>query len=235
MNNKFTEKFWSYIENDRYGVGCTGQAVYVYDKNGTELAKFEDLPYAYKTAFSPRGNTFIVKTTEGRLAAYSLDTLSLITEFRYSNVTYLQDDGFCFSPDGKYFINIERQIDPSHCAISVYDTANFSKISQLLLHKNIVVSQIEFADGAYYVLGFMRKTNDTLYHYIVGKFANNNIHDIREISEQEHRFYENYLDLKLMGFTEKAYEWHETETKLEEFKRTNASLATLWNRYHQKI
>ena len=49
------KKFWSYIENDKYGVGCTGQTVYLYDKNGTELKTFKDLPYAYKSAFSPFG------------------------------------------------------------------------------------------------------------------------------------------------------------------------------------
>ena len=41
------KKLCSYIENDKYGVDCTGQAVYLYDKNGTELKKFKDLPYAY--------------------------------------------------------------------------------------------------------------------------------------------------------------------------------------------
>lgn len=228
------KKFWSYIENDQYGVGCTGQTVYVYDKNGTELAKFKDLPYAYKTAFSPNGNIFIVKTTEGRLAVYSLETLSLIKKFRYSKVSYSQDDGFCFSPDGKYFINVERHIDSLNSAISVYDTSDFSIKSQLLIHKRIVISQIEFADGEYYVLGFMRGADGAITDCIVGKFANNSIKNIRTIPEQERWFYENYLDLKLMGFTEKAYEWHEFETSLEQLKIANYSLAKLWKQYNQE-
>lgn len=228
------KKFWSYIENDQYGVGCTGQTVYVYDKNGTELAKFKDLPYAYKPAFSPNGNIFIVKTTEGRLAVYSLETLSLIKKFRYSKVSYSQDDGFCFSPDGKYFINVERHIDSLNSAISVYDTSDFSIKSQLLLHKRIVISQIEFADGEYYVLGFMRGADGAITDCIVGKFANNSIKNIRTIPEQERWFYENYLDLKLMGFTEKAYEWHEFETSLEQLKIANYSLAKLWKQYNQE-
>lgn len=228
------KKFWSYIENDQYGVGCTGQTVYIYDKNGTELAKFKDLPYAYKTAFSPNGNIFIVKTTEGRLAVYSLETLSLIKKFRYSKVSYSQDDGFCFSPDGKYFINVERHIDSLNSAISVYDTSDFSIKSQLLIHKRIVISQIEFADGEYYVLGFMRGADGAITDCIVGKFANNSIKNIRTIPEQERWFYENYLDLKLMGFTEKAYEWHEFETSLEQLKIANYSLAKLWKQYNQE-
>ena len=228
------KKFWSYIENDQYGVGCTGQTVYVYDKNGTELAKFKDLSYAYKPAFSPNGNIFIVKTTEGRLAVYSLETLSLIKKFRYSKVSYSQDDGFCFSPDGKYFINVERHIDSLNSAISVYDTSDFSIKSQLLIHKRIVISQIEFADGEYYVLGFMRGADGAITDCIVGKFANNSIKNIRTIPEQERWFYENYLDLKLMGFTEKAYEWHEFETSLEQLKIANYSLAKLWKQYNQE-
>ncbi len=232
MKRDFMKKFWSYIENGRYGIGCTGQTVYVYDKNRTEIAKFTDLPYAYKSAFSPRGDIFVVKTTEGRLAVYSLENLSLIKKFRYSDVSYLQDDGFCFSPDGTYFINLERQIDLQHSAISVYDTSDFSKKSQLTLHKNIVISRIEFAEGEYYVLGFMRSTEDVKIDCIVGKFANNSIKDIRVIPEQEQWFYENYLNLKLMGFTEKAYEWHEFKTALAQLKCADYSLATLWKQYN---
>ena len=222
------KKFWSYIENGKYGIGCTGQTVYVYDQNGAELARFKDLPYAYKAAFSPCGNIFIVKTTEGRLAVYSLEALSLIKKFRYSSVSYAQDGGFCFSPDGKYFINIECQVDFLHSAISVYDTENFAKQSQTLFHERFAVSQIEFADGEYYVLGYMRGSEETATVCIVGKFINGSITEIHTVSEEERWFYENYLDLKLMGFTKKAYEWHELDAPLEQLKHADHSLAKLW-------
>ena len=71
--------FISYIKNDKYAIGCTGQTVYVYDSEGTEIAKFKDLPYAYTSAFSPNGDIFVIKTTEGRLAIYSLETLKFFT------------------------------------------------------------------------------------------------------------------------------------------------------------
>ena len=228
------KKFWSYIENDKYGVGCTGQAVYLYDKNGTELAKFKDLPYAYKPAFSPNSNIFIVKTTEGRLAVYSLDTLSLIKKFRYSKVDGAQDDGFCFSPDGKYFINVERQGDSLHSAISVYDTNNFTRVSQLLLEDKVTASHIESVNDEYYVLGFMRGDDGVLSNCYVGKFANNEIKDIKIISEREHEFYNDYLDLRLMGFTEKAYEWSRFEISLDELRSAGHSLANLWKYYNEK-
>ena len=58
-------QFWSYIGNDQFNIGCTGQTVYVYDKAGKELARFKDLIYAYLPVLSPRGDSFVVKTTEG--------------------------------------------------------------------------------------------------------------------------------------------------------------------------
>ena len=228
------KKLWSYIENDEYGVGCTGQTVYLYDKNGTELKKFKDLPYAYKSAFSPLGNIFVVKTTEGRLAVYSLDTLSLIKKFRYSNVDGAQDDGFCFSPNGKYFINIERQGDSLHSAISVYDTNNFTRVSQLLLGDKVTASHIEVANDEYYVLGSMRSDDGVPSDCYVGKFANNEIKDVKIISEREHEFYRDYLDLKLMGFTEKAYEWSRFEISLDKLRSAGHSLANLWKYYNEK-
>ena len=71
-------KFWCYISNGIYSVGCTGQTVYVYDKEGKELAKFKDIKYGYKAVFSPTQNIFIVKSTGAYFAVYSLDTMSLI-------------------------------------------------------------------------------------------------------------------------------------------------------------
>ncbi len=227
------KKFLSYIENDKYGVGCTGQTVYIYDKSGNELAKFKDLPYAYKSAFSPLGNIIVVKTTEGRLTVYSLENLSLINKFRYSKVDGAQDDGFCFSSDGKFFINVERQGDDSHSAISVYDTTDFSRKSQLLLGESMMVSHIELVDGEYYVLGFMRGDDRVLSDCFVGKFSDNEIKDILRIPEREHQFYNDYLDLKIIGFTEKVYDWSHIEIALDQLRSANHSLAKLWN-YHLK-
>ena len=224
-------KFYSYIKNDKYAIGCTGQTVYVYDSEGTEIAKFKDLPYAYTSAISPNGDIFVVKTTEGRLAVYSLETLSLIKKLRYSKVNGAQDDGFCFSSDGKYFINVERQGDDLHSAISVYNTKDFSRVSQLLLDENMMVSHIELAGGEYYAFGFVRGTDRV--NGFVGKYANHQIQDILFISEQEHDFYLNYLDLKMMGFTEKAYGDY-FDVSLEKLKSADHSLAKLWRYYSGK-
>jgi len=117
--------FKTYIGNEKYNIGCTGQTIYVYDKNGIKLAKFKDLIYAYHAAISPNGDIFVVKTTDGRLGVYSLERLKLIKKFRFSKVDGAQDDNFCFSPDGKEFYNIERHVDSLKTALSIYETDNF--------------------------------------------------------------------------------------------------------------
>ena len=109
-----------------------------------------------------------------RLAVYSLETLSLIKKFRFSKVDGSQDDGFCFSPDGKFFINIERQKDSLHSAISFYNTTDFSLINQILLDEDMMLYQIEFdeATHSYYVLGFMRNVDRVFAHGFVAKLEN---------------------------------------------------------------
>ena len=228
------KNFCSYIKNDKYAIGCIGQTVYLYDSECTEIAKFKDLPYAYVSVISPNGDIFVVKTTEGRLAVYSLETLSLVKKFRYSKVNGAQDDGFCFSSDGRYFINLERQGDALHSAISIYNAKDFSRVSQLLLDENMMVSHIELGDGEYYVLGFMRGTDRVMTKRFVGKFANGQIKDILSISEQEYEFYSDYLYLKMMGFTEKAYGDY-FSVSLEKLRSADHSLAKLWNYYNSKV
>ena len=98
----------------------------------------------------------------------------------------------------------------------------------------MTASHIEYADGEYYVLGFMRGDDGVLSDCYVGKFANNEIKDIQMISEQEHDFYNDFLNLKLMGFAEKAYDPDLFEIPLDELKSAHHSLAKLWGHYHNQ-
>lgn len=225
------KKFWAFISNGNFSIGTTGQTVYLFDKNQNEIHQFKDIPYGYTPMFSPDGRLFVIKSTTGRLAVYSLETFSLIKKFRFSKVDGAQDDGFCFSEDSKYFINIERQGDDLHSAISVYSTNDFSRVSQLLIEEDAMIDCIEFDDNTkeYYVLGFVR--GDPI-HGFVAKYKNNPVVDKVEITENEYDFYDSYLRLKIMGFTEKAYEWSYIECELEKLKRMNHSLAKLYN--HKK-
>lgn len=227
------KKFWSYISNDKFSVGCTGQTVYLYDKDGNELARFKDINYGYVPMFSPDGTLFIVKSTEGRIAVYSLETLSLIKKFRFSKVDGAQHDDFCFSPDGKLFINIERQKDDLHSAISIYDTTDFSRVNQITIGEDMMLRSIEYDEetNAYYVLGFMRGADRVITHGFVAVFEDNQIKNIVAVPENEYDFYVPYMSLKLMGFTEKAYKWSFMDCGLEDLKSMNYTLASLYKHY----
>ena len=222
--------FWSYIGNGKYKVGCTGQTVYVYDDAGTELARFRDLQYAYLPVFSPRGDCFAVKTTDGRLAVYSLQTLTLIKKFRFSKVDGSQDDGCCFSPDGGEFYNIERHRNSTITALSIYDTSDFSLKKRILdRDPDTVLSAIEFGRDAAYVLFFRRCATGNRYY--VAKLIGDELREPFEIAAGRFAFYEAYLRLAAMGFTKKAKEWswfsyHDFD--LSEIEAQNHTLGALW-------
>ena len=230
------KKIWGHASNEKFSVGCTGQTVYVYDENGNEVGKFKDIKYGYKPVFSPDGAIFVVKSTEGRLAVYSLETLSLIKKFRFSKVDGAQDDGFCFSPDGKFFINIERQKDYLHSAISVYNTFDFSLANQILLGENMRLHHIEFdkSTNAYYVLGFIRDAALSMNRYFVAVYEDDQIKNITVISANEYDFYQKYKDLELLGFTDKAYEWSYMDCELDVLKSMNHTLAKLYMYYNKR-
>ena len=229
------KKFWGYVSNNEFSVGCTGQTVFLYNKDGKELCEFKDIIYGYTPMISPDGTLFVVKSTEGKLAVYSLETLSLIKKFRFSKVDGAQDDGFCFSSDGKYFINIERQKDDLHSAISVYDTSDFSLMNQILLGKDRMLDHIEFdtATNKYYVLGFIRDADGVIDHGFVAEFEDNQIKNITAISENEYDFYRSYKHLEIMGFSEKAYEWSYMDCELDKLKSMNYTLANLYKHYNK--
>lgn len=230
-------KFWSYISNGKYSVGCTGQTVYLYDKNGTELAKFKDLIYAYTAAFSPKDDIFAVKSTDGRLAVYSLEKLCLIKKFRFSKVDGSQDDNFCFSPDGEQLYNLERHIESYRTALSVYRTSDFSLEKRLFSDDlKTKLSTIEFDNdtNSYYLLGFLRDNKITASEFFVAKLCDDELKDIKYISEKEHDFYRGYKDLESKGFTEKAKEWSILKYSgydLNNIENEKYSLAELWKQY----
>ncbi len=229
------KKFWGYASNGKFSVGCTGQTVYLYDENGNEIGKFKDITYGYAPMISPDGTLFVVKSTEGRLAVYSLETFSLIKKFRFSKVDGAQDDGFCFSPDGKLFFNAERQKDDLHSAISVYDTTDFSLVDQVLLGEDMMLDHIEFDEvtNSYYVLGFMRDENLVIRHGFVALFEDLQVKNITVISEDEYDFYRSYKHLEIMGFSEKAYEWSYMNCELNKLKSMNHTLAKLYMHYNK--
>ena len=199
------KKFWSYISGNSYSIGCTGQTVYVYDKDGQELAKFKDIKYGYNAVFSPAEDLFVIKSTAGQLAAYTLEPLQLMKRFRFSRVDGSQDDGYCFSADGKIFYNVERHGESYLSAISAYETGSFTRVKMYFADDdNIRPSHIECdAKGQLFVLGVFIEDG----YYFIAKLGADGLEDVRCISEEEHDFYRDFKHLELTGFTQKAKEW----------------------------
>ena len=160
--------------------------------------------------FCPINNIFIIKSTEGKLAAYSLDTLQLIKKFRFSKVNGGQDDGFCFSNNGKYLYNIERHIDSLRTCLSVYDTLNFQCVKQIFLEDNSqVLSHIEYDSekDSLFVLGFARGNIGVIQYGFVAELKNEKLIHITKLTDRDYDFIRDYKHLELMGFTLKAKEW----------------------------
>jgi len=202
--------FWSYITGDTYAVGCTGQTVYVYDASGKELARFKDIIYAYTPMFCPGQSMFVVKSTDGRLAVYSLDQMRLIKKFRYSKTDAGQDDGLCFSKDGKYFYNIERHIPGYNSCLSIYETSGFHRVQQLFLSEPALeLDHIECdADsGGLYVLGFMRDETGVFDYGFAAALESNQLTSITRIDFDRYLYIQGYKKLEIMGFTPKAKKW----------------------------
>lgn len=231
--------FISFVGNGEYSIGCTGRTVYVFDKNGEQVASFGDLPYAYDCAISPKGDVFVVKTTEGRLAVYSLDELRLVKKFRFSSVDEMQDDNFCFSPDGEEFYNIERHTDGCKTALSVYDTKDFSLKKRLFSENtDMMLSWIEIIGGEIYLLGFFRKSKTGIFgkkqigaaeKFFVAKLVGDEICDIRYISENDYRFCTDYKKVEMSGFTEERKRLSGiSEEKLISARSEGFSIARMW-------
>ncbi len=221
------KKFWGYISNEKFSVGCTERTVYLYDAAGKELARFEDIKYGCKAVFSPNGDIFVVKSTAAYFAVYSAENAALIKTVKFSNVDGSQDDGFCFSADGKLFYNIERQGSSVNSAISVYDTSNFERIAMFCENDDrIEPKYIEVCgDGGTYVLGLLRGDDGVMSDGFAAKFGANGLEDICKIIYEDYKFYSDFKRLELYGFTEKSKEW-------SGFKYNNVDMTGMENTVH---
>lgn len=215
------KNFWCLVTNGKYSIGCTGQSIYVYDDSGNALAVFKkDIIYAYLAKISPKGDIFAVKSTDGRIAVYSLKKLCLIKKFRFSSVNYAQDDNFCFSKDGRIIFNIERYIDELHTRIAVYDTEDFSVV-RYIEYNNLRHIEYDENENTYFLLG----------QQFIAKFDGENIFDLVQITENEFDYYVSYKRLEDDGFTEKAKKWspfHYQNIDINGIENTQRPLLELW-------
>ena len=228
------KQFWTYLETDKYNIGLTSKTVYIYDKEGNEIASFKDLSYGYMGCVSNNQKLLAVKGSEGRIAIYSLEKLELIKKYRFSKVDGSQDDNFTFSPDDKYFLNIERHISSTKTVLSIYDTKDFSLHKRLLDDNDLVISFIEYDKvfKEYFILGFIRNPQTKVAEkYFVCKLENEELNGIKYISTSEYDFYSFAKKVEFEGFTEESYKWSSIikPVSLKSLKVTNLSLSKLWN------
>lgn len=193
--------FWSFISNGQVQVGCTGQAVYIYDMSGKELCRFRDLKYAYRSFFCPNRNLVVVKSNEPWLAFYSLDSLSLIKKLRLRKPnSQTQDDTLCFSPDGKFLLNLESQKDMSSHLV-VYSMEDFSETARFFHNGLYQLSHIEYSpeNNGYLVLG-KEKEN------FIGIFDGNTLTGRKMISWEQFTEFLYRKEMEISGFTPKIVE-----------------------------
>lgn len=232
------KKFWTYITNKQYAVGCSDRAVYLYDHTGAKLARFKDIPYGCDAAFSPVDNTFVVKSTGAYFAVYSADERALLHKIKFSDVNGSQDDGFCFSPDGTCFINIERQKRSTNSCISVYETKNYTCLGKMYEdHDRIEPKWIEFGeDQVPYVLGFTRREDRVMDAAFIARLGRSGLEDMRIITEEEFEFFTDFKRLEMQGFTEEAKQWsgfRYRNVDMTGMEQESHPFKDLWERYGQ--
>lgn len=219
------KKFWGFYKNESYSVGCNGKTVYIYDSSGKELAKFNDFPYAYTAKFKPDSNLVAIKSTAGYLGIYNLESLSLIKKIMFSKIG-AQDEGFSFSPDGRFFYNIEKPVTSCRTQLSVYETKSFDRVNILFENEEqMVLDYLEFDDmtGICYILGFMRKSLSGVFDYgFVGKLDIDRglLTEISQLDEKQYDYLHWYKDWEESGFTEKSFKWNPLN-KLNHIERTS--------------
>ena len=206
-------KFLCFYKNESYSVGCNGRTVYIYDLTGKELAKFRNFPSAHTAAFKPDSNMIAVKSTAGDLGFYDLDSLSLLKKIIVTRIG-AQDEGFGFTPDGKYFYNIEKPVDSCQTQLGIYDAESFEKVNTLFANESkMALKNLEFdkETGVCYVLGFMRDDSSGVFDYgFVGKLdaESSSVTDLHALDTKQYDYLKWYKVWEETGFTEKALKWN---------------------------
>ena len=227
-------KFWTYLETDKYNIGLTTRTVYIYDKQGNEIIRFKDLIYAYMGCVSNNQDLLVIKSTEGKIAVYSLEKLKLIKKFCFSKVDGAQDDNFIFTKDDKYFLNIESHNSSNETMLSIYDTSDFSLKKQLFgENDNLVLTTIEYdkESNDYFIMGFLRDLQTGVAkRFFIAKLIDDEIKEMKFIERKEYDFLCLAKIVEFEGFTEESYNWLFVfkTVSLSDLKSMNLSLSSLW-------
>jgi len=223
-------QFWGEARDKSHIVGCTGQTVYVYDAEANELAKFKDITYGYLPVISPDGRLCVVKSTAGLLAVYDLNALQLVKKFRFSSIDGAQDENLCFSPNGRWLLNIEKW-SWGGTRLSIYDTETFRCVKRLFEEEPFVLQHIEFTEEGCFVLGYLR--TDLAKKSFVAKVEGENLSQAVNLPEDTFLKCGDYYSIAAHGFTQKIMEWSLLKLMgydIEQIRANGCSLYELWVR-----
>lgn len=135
--------------------------------------------------------------------------MKLIRKIKITRIE-AQDEGFAFSPDGKYFYNIEKTVCSTNTQLTVYRTSDYEK-ENVLFEENdrMFLTAIEFDECTKegYVLGFVRGENRVMEYGFIGKFMGDNISEMKRISDAQYDYIYAYKDWEKSGCTSKKLEW----------------------------
>lgn len=203
---------YSTVSNEKYTVSCMGKMVYIYEKAGRELGRF-NFDGAEFAVISSDGDTFAVKAKDGGIALYSFSQLAKTAVLKQPADEDCFEKGMCFSSDGKKIFDAEKN------AICVFDVRNGE--CEKFTFDNAVISHVECANEIFVLgkeaeKGFVAKLND-------GKLC-----DIKYISDKDYEYYFNYKCAENKGFSSAAMERYLPDVSKVEYIRT--SLCELWNK-----
>lgn len=121
-----------------------------------------------------------------------------------------QDDGFCFTPDGAYFLNIERIESGFRTRLNIYETQSFSSVKRLFENdSSLALNDIEYNrfENQYNILFFVRDRHGVYCQGYVGELKENQIINTQSIDYKVYDFLRDYKSLQASGFTERSMEW----------------------------
>lgn len=224
---------WSLLSNGTYQVGLSGASIWVYDQQGNQLARFQDIRYAYDGAFQPGSHIFVAKSTEGTMAVYDLAKLKLLRKWTVSRFA-TQDHGFAFSLDGRYFYSIESPKTTLRNHLTRYRTEDWS-VDRVYFKGTAMMFLEEIAfepeSGRGYLMGYFRDDEGIYEEGFVAPFdpeGETNPEQITyaPLSKAAHDYLRWYMAWQRSGFTKKRLEWIPLKDA------TERPPITLWQAYH---
>lgn len=204
---------WSLLSNGTYQVGMSGASIWVYDQQGNQLARFQDIRYAYDGAFQPGSHIFVAKSKEGTMAVYDLAKLKLLRKWTVNRLA-TNDQGFAFTPDGRYFYSIEFPDASLRNHLTRYRTEDWS-VDRVYFKGTAMMFLEEIAfepeSGQGYLMGYFRNDEGVYEEGFVAPFDPES-ETVSErikyapLSEAAHRYLRWYTDWEKSGFTKKRLE-----------------------------